>query len=190
MGWLPVVTISKPVFLTLVWAFYLRATYGMGGPIISTIRGVEIRLDPEDICRIFDIPPIGLKVYESKMWSTVPGFEPREAIQRICGLLDDQGKGKPSTHNLTVISRVLHHMLQIKYKWKLASYKVNVFHFLAFNRNGSQKWGGALYCRLAVLCKIHYHCLFYIQIPLTNREWKFACYVASYMILYFYQNDV
>ena len=88
----------------------------MGGPIISTIRGVEIRLDPEDICCIFDIPPIGLRVYESKMWSTVPGFEPREAIQRICGLLDDQGMGKPSTHNLMVISRVLHHMLQIKYK--------------------------------------------------------------------------
>ena len=88
----------------------------MSGPIISTVRGVEIHLDPENICRIFDIPLVGLKVYESKMWSTVPGFEPREAIQRICGLLDDQGMDKPSTHNLMVISRVLHHMLQIKYK--------------------------------------------------------------------------
>ena len=42
MGWLLVVTISKLIFPTLVRAFYLRATYGLGGPIISTIRGVEI----------------------------------------------------------------------------------------------------------------------------------------------------
>ena len=58
----------------------------MGGPIISTIRGVEIRLDPENICCIFDIASVGLKVYKSKMWPTMPKFEPREAIQRIFGL--------------------------------------------------------------------------------------------------------
>ena len=86
MGWLPMVTVSKSIFSNLVRAFYLRVTYGIGGPIISTVRGVEIRLDPESICRIFDITLIGLKVYESKIWPIVPGFEPREVIQRICGL--------------------------------------------------------------------------------------------------------
>ena len=50
MGWLPVVTISEPIFLTLVWAFYSRATYGLGGPVLSIVRGVEIRLSPESIC--------------------------------------------------------------------------------------------------------------------------------------------
>ena len=83
----------------------------MGGPIISTVRGVEIRLDSKNICCIFDIAPVGLRVYESKMWPTVPRFELREAIKRICGLPDAQGMGKPSAHSLTVISRVLHHML-------------------------------------------------------------------------------
>ncbi|KAL6332991.1 hypothetical protein AAG906_020007 [Vitis piasezkii] len=37
-----------------------RETYGMGGPIISTIRGVEIHLAPESICHIFDIASMGL----------------------------------------------------------------------------------------------------------------------------------
>ncbi|KAL6322407.1 hypothetical protein AAG906_007961 [Vitis piasezkii] len=46
MGWLPVVTISEPIFPTLVWAFYSRATYGLGEPVLSTVRGVEIRLSP------------------------------------------------------------------------------------------------------------------------------------------------
>ncbi|RVW35156.1 hypothetical protein CK203_085919 [Vitis vinifera] len=74
-------------------------------------RGVEIRLSLESICRILDIPSVGLRVYEAKAWPTVPGFESREAIQRLCGLADAQGMGKPSTHSLTVPSRVLHHMI-------------------------------------------------------------------------------
>ncbi|RVW39194.1 hypothetical protein CK203_078158 [Vitis vinifera] len=44
MGWLLVVTISEPIFPTLVWAFYSRVTYGLGGSVMSTVRGVEIRL--------------------------------------------------------------------------------------------------------------------------------------------------
>ena len=83
MGWLPVVTISEPVFPTLVRAFYSRATYGLGEPVLSTVRRVEIRLSPESICRILDIPSVGLHVYEAKTWPTVPGFELREAIQRL-----------------------------------------------------------------------------------------------------------
>ena len=49
----------------------------MGGPITSTVRGIEIRLDPKSICRIFDIAPVGLRVYKSKIWSTMLGFEPK-----------------------------------------------------------------------------------------------------------------
>ncbi|RVW21028.1 hypothetical protein CK203_112805 [Vitis vinifera] len=86
------------------------ATYGLGGPVLSTVRGVEIRLSPESICA-FSTSLLGLRVYEAKAWPTVPGFEPREAVQRLCGLADPQGMGKPSAHSLTVTSRVLHHMI-------------------------------------------------------------------------------
>ena len=79
-------------------------TFGLGGPIISTVRGVEIQSDPESIYCIFDIAPVGLRVYESKAWPIVPGFKPREAIKRMCGLADAQGIGKPSAHSLTVSS--------------------------------------------------------------------------------------
>ena len=98
-------------FLTLVRTFYSRATYGLGGPIISTVRGVEVQLDPESICHILDIALIGLRVYESKVWPTVWGFKPREVIQRMCELADAQGMGKPSTHNLIMSSKVLRHMI-------------------------------------------------------------------------------
>ncbi|RVW80165.1 Retrovirus-related Pol polyprotein from transposon RE1 [Vitis vinifera] len=83
MGWLPIVTIFELIFLTLVHAFYSRVTYGLGGPITSTVKGIEIKLSSENIYRIFDIPSVGIWVYESKVWPTVLGFEPREAIQRV-----------------------------------------------------------------------------------------------------------
>ncbi|RVW51686.1 hypothetical protein CK203_066690 [Vitis vinifera] len=70
-------------------------------PVLSTVRGVEIRLSPESICRILNIPSVGLRIYEAKAWPTVPGFEPREVVQRLCGLVDPQGMGKPSAHSLT-----------------------------------------------------------------------------------------
>ena len=60
----------------------------MGGSIISIVRGVEIHLDLKSICSIFYVAPVGLRVYESKMWLTVLGFELREAIKRIFGLVD------------------------------------------------------------------------------------------------------
>ena len=63
MGWLPIVTISEPIFPTLVHAFYSRATYGLGGPIISTVRGVEIQLDLKSSCCIFDPALVGLRVF-------------------------------------------------------------------------------------------------------------------------------
>lgn len=80
MGWFPLVTVLEPIFPTLVRAFYLRATYGISGPIISTIRGVKIRLDLKSICRIFYIALVRLKVYKSKIWPTILCFELREAI--------------------------------------------------------------------------------------------------------------
>ncbi|RVW93887.1 Retrovirus-related Pol polyprotein from transposon RE1 [Vitis vinifera] len=59
-------------------AFYSLVTYGLGGPILFMVRGVEIKLSLESICRILDIPSVVLQVYEVKAWPTMPGFEPRE----------------------------------------------------------------------------------------------------------------
>ncbi|KAL6332544.1 hypothetical protein AAG906_008964 [Vitis piasezkii] len=88
----------------------------LGHSLVSWHR-VEICLDSESIFHIFDIALVGLKVYKSKMWPIVSGFEPRKAIKRICGLLDAHEIDKPLAHNLTVISRVLHHML-FHYDWE------------------------------------------------------------------------
>ena len=110
MGWLSAVSISEPVFPTLVRTFYATMTYRAGGPLVSTVRGVQIELAPEDICRILDVPATGLSIYEARSWPSVPGFEPGVAVQRVCGLPDATRLSKPSASSLTIISRVLHHI--------------------------------------------------------------------------------
>ena len=45
------------------------------------------------------------------MWLTIMRFEHKKVIKRIYGLPDAHGMGKSSANSLTVICRVLHHML-------------------------------------------------------------------------------
>ncbi|KAL6324410.1 hypothetical protein AAG906_013014 [Vitis piasezkii] len=78
------------LFSRMGWLLVVTAIYGLGGPLISTVRGVEIQLDPESIYCIFNIPPVGLK-----------DFRTGKCL----------GMGKPSAHSLTVSSRVLHQMI-------------------------------------------------------------------------------
>nr|CAN68883.1 hypothetical protein VITISV_015907 [Vitis vinifera] len=82
-----VAMISEPIFQTLARAFYSWVTYGLGGPVMSTVRGVEIRLSPESICHILDIPSVGLRVYEAKMH---PGAEEETEIKEMEDGLDPQ----------------------------------------------------------------------------------------------------
>ncbi|RVW67593.1 hypothetical protein CK203_065412 [Vitis vinifera] len=91
MGWLPMVTVSELIFSTLVRAFYLRTTYGIGGPIISTIRGLEIQLDLESIFRIFNIALIGLRVYESKIWPIMPSLSLERPFRECADLQTPRG---------------------------------------------------------------------------------------------------
>ena len=74
---------------------------------------------------------MGLRIYESKVWPPIVGFKPRKAIQRICGLPDAHGMGKPLSHSLTIIFRVFHHMLRFTFlPW--GGHRDEVFYTNAF----------------------------------------------------------
>ncbi|RVW58347.1 Copia protein [Vitis vinifera] len=67
--------------------FSTSVTYGLRGPVMSTIRGIDIKLSPESIYHILDIPSVGLRVYKAKTWPTVSGFEPKRLFR---GCVDSQ----------------------------------------------------------------------------------------------------
>ena len=55
-------------------------------------------LDEDAICHILGVSIVGLRIYESKVWHIILGLEPKEAIKRICGMLNAHGMGKLSAH--------------------------------------------------------------------------------------------
>lgn len=67
MEWLPTVSLSKLVFLSLVRAFYAKMRYCVRVPISYTFRGAKIELDADSICRILGVPYVRLRIYESNV---------------------------------------------------------------------------------------------------------------------------
>ena len=108
MGWLPIVSVKEFVYPKVVKCFYSNMTFEDEGPITATINGVRIVFDVAELCKILEIPNEGVCLYEAKKWPRVEGFKPAEAIQRLCGY---PRSSRPISHLLTVLSRILHHMI-------------------------------------------------------------------------------
>ena len=74
MDWLPILSLCTPVYTTLVWLFYCKAIFiGVRDmmKIKCSIRGVDIELNAEQICKVLGIEPIGEHVYHRKTWPHV-----------------------------------------------------------------------------------------------------------------------
>lgn len=52
-----------------------------------------------------------MRIYETKASPSAADFVPTQAIQRVYGLRDAYQVGKPSAQSLTLICRILHHMI-------------------------------------------------------------------------------
>lgn len=74
MSWLPTISLSKPIFLTLVRAFYSKVRFYVRGPISCTLKGAEIELDADVICQVLGVLVVELRVYEFKTCLIVLDF--------------------------------------------------------------------------------------------------------------------
>ena len=108
MGWLPIVFMKEFLYPRVVKCFYYSMKFEDEGPISTTVNGVQINLDVAQLCQILDIPNEGACLYEAKKWPRVEGLKPTKAIQRLYGY---QKSGRPTSHSLTVLSRILQHMI-------------------------------------------------------------------------------
>ncbi|WKA01366.1 hypothetical protein VitviT2T_019649 [Vitis vinifera] len=108
MGWLPIVSVNEFVYPKVVKCFYSNMTFEDEGPITTTINGVQIVFYVAALYRILEIPNERVCLYEAKKLPRVEGFKPAEALQRLCGY---PRSDRPTSHLLTVLSRILHHMI-------------------------------------------------------------------------------
>ena len=74
MGWLPLVMLHEPIYPTLVQVFFARAQIS-GSRISSTLQGVEFDIGASELCHLLSIPSTEARVFESKTWSQVDGFD-------------------------------------------------------------------------------------------------------------------
>ena len=104
MGWLPIVSVKELVYPRVVKYFYFNMKFEEKGPITTNINGVEIMFDVVELCRILNIPNEGFCLYKSKKCPKVEGFKLVEVVHMLCGY---EKVGRPTSHSLTMLSRVL-----------------------------------------------------------------------------------
>ena len=80
MRWLPLVSLNEVFYTWLVKCFYSNMALEEGGPITTSMNGVEIKFDVDQLCEILGIENVRMKIYESKSWSKVVGFSPIEVV--------------------------------------------------------------------------------------------------------------
>ena len=92
MEWLPNMIVKEPIYSKLIRAYYSNVVVHVGGliTISSSLRGVNIMFNEENICEILGVQSDGDKVYESKSWPNINGFVVGDAIQLLCG---GEGRG-------------------------------------------------------------------------------------------------
>ena len=81
-----------------------------GSRISSTLRGVEFDIGASELCHLLSIPNTGARVFESKTWPQVDGFDPGVVVCRLTGSIAHR-VGLLQANNLTHEVRLLHQII-------------------------------------------------------------------------------
>ena len=97
------------MYLTLVQVFFARARIS-GSRITSVLRGVEFDIGASKLCHLLSIPSIDVRVFESKTWPQVDGFDPATTICRFTGSTT-YGVSRLQANSLTHEACLLHQIV-------------------------------------------------------------------------------
>ena len=109
MGWLPLVTLYELVYPILVHVFFARVRIS-GSRISSTLQGVEFDIGMSELCHLLSIPSTSARVFESKTWPQVYGFNPTTAVYHLTSSTAHR-VGQLQASSLTHEARLLHQIV-------------------------------------------------------------------------------
>ena len=89
--------------------FFARACI-LGSLISSTLQGVEFDIGTSELCHLLSIPNISARVFESKTWPQVDGFDPTTAVCRLTGSTAHR-VGRLQASSLTHEAHLLHQIV-------------------------------------------------------------------------------
>ena len=110
MGWLLLVSLHEPMYATLVQVFFARARIS-GSRIMSMLQELEFDISASKLCHLLFVPSTGIRVFKSKTWPQIDGFDPVIVVRRFTGSTTYR-VSRLQANYLTNEARLLHQIVR------------------------------------------------------------------------------
>jgi hypothetical protein len=109
-GWENFLSTRQKQYTTLVKHFYTHFQL-IHGKISSYVKGKSISLPHSTLASILGVPRTGAQRYTTNSWVQFEGYDPLESIRQMCGNPNIQELSRPKIADLTLESRLIHHII-------------------------------------------------------------------------------
>jgi hypothetical protein len=120
--WENFLSLRQTQYITLVKHFYTHFHY-KEGKITSYVKGKNISLTLNSLANILGVPRTSLQRYTTNDWMHFQGYDPLESIRQMCGNPNIQHVQKPTSTELTIESRLIHHIITLNILPRSGSYE-------------------------------------------------------------------
>jgi hypothetical protein len=109
-GWENFLSKCQIQYTTLVKHFYTHFEF-IHSKITSYVKGKSISLPHSTLASILGVPRTGVQRYTANSWVQFEGYIPLESIRQMCGNPTIEEPYKPKIAELTLESRLIHHII-------------------------------------------------------------------------------
>ena len=109
-GWENFLSTRQKQYTTLVKHFYTHFEF-VHSKISSYVKGKSISLSHSTLASILGVPRTGAQRYTTNSWVQFEGYDPLESIRQMCENPNIQELSRPKIADLTLESRLIHHII-------------------------------------------------------------------------------
>ncbi|KAK9288563.1 hypothetical protein L1049_017022 [Liquidambar formosana] len=112
IGWDFFLTLNNTCYPRLVRVFYANFKFTKDYEIKSWVKGTPIHLRISTIAAVFNLPTENtIQSFDTHGWTIRPDFDKIQALRQICNDSTIQQAFLPSVNDMTVTSRIIHHII-------------------------------------------------------------------------------
>jgi hypothetical protein len=109
-GWVNFLSLHQIQYTTLVKYFYTHFEFEHN-KITSYVKGKSISLPLSTLVSILEVPRTIIQCYTTNSWMQFEGYNPLESIRQMCGNPSIEVPVRPKISELTLESRLIHHII-------------------------------------------------------------------------------
>jgi hypothetical protein len=109
--WVNFLSLRQTQYTTLVKHFYTHFQF-QHNIITSYVKGKSISLSQSELASVLQVPRNGtIQRYTTNSWMVFKGYNPLESIRQMCGNPSIEVPIRPKISELTLESRLIHHII-------------------------------------------------------------------------------